>query len=364
MVRVLASIIDSVGRLIFSRTKTPLNARTARRILVLKPDHLGDCFLATPLFEYLYNTFGIRADIACQESSSALFRGNPFIGVIYTINYGKFVRNGTRDSLARLLARIKVLRQQHYDIVIDARGSFLGGLISFLVGAPARIGFCGEEAGSFFFTHTALVRSDKHESGRYEDILSIMGVCVSEWRPAMYPSDSDRKAVEEFLRKKGIDSFIAIHAGAGFSYKRWSSERFAEFIRKITRNSACFIILLGSSDERHIGKEIVSAAPDASIVNAIGDFSIPETYELLAHARVFLGNDSVLGHFAGSLGVPSLILMNGVVSEKRWRPLGVSVRVITGLDKEHHCLYDLCAYPCPHMQAISVDSVISAFEDF
>src|SRR5262249_17739144 len=48
---------------------------------------------------------------------------------------------------------------------------------------------------------------------------------------------------------------------------------------------------------------------------------------LLRRARLFLGNDSGLGHLAGLLGVPTLALF-GPTDPPRWAPLGPRVRVL------------------------------------
>lgn len=65
----------------------------------------------------------------------------------------------------------------------------------------------------------------------------------------------------------------------------------------------------------------------------------------------------MFGHFAGALGIPTIIPMNGVIDQRRWKPIGERVRVIQGIDKNHICRYDKDRYPCPNMSAIKIEEV-------
>ena len=101
-----ASVIDFFGRIIFCgiRRGGPIEKKGVRRILVIKLDHLGDCFLMTPLLENLQKIFqGVVVDVLCQEAAGPLFRGNPFIREIITFNYRRTHRGTHPKGFGRLM---------------------------------------------------------------------------------------------------------------------------------------------------------------------------------------------------------------------------------------------------------------------
>ncbi len=353
-----ANVIDAIGRF-FLRGKTLLINRNASiKILIIKLDQLGDCFLSTPIFEHLKNVFpNANIDVVCQESSAAVFENNPFVEEIIKFNYPRMYRGKTPAKMKDLFALIRIIRRKKYDLTIDLRGEPFAALLGFLSGAANRIGFEKEEVGGFLYTIPLQYDRSVHESKRYEKIISSLGGSVTEWQPRIYLTDVEKENGKKLIQKEGGSEYIVIHPGAGLSYKIWPKEYFAKIIRRTLDEYAGNIILLGSKEEKEIGDYIANSVHDGRIKNLIGQLSLRGSYFIISQAKTFLGNDSALAHFAGALDIPTLDLMNSVVDEKRWRPLGKNSVVILGREKNHHCTYGRCPYPCPNMQAISTEEV-------
>jgi ADP-heptose:LPS heptosyltransferase len=353
-----ASVIDFLGRIIFCgiRRDGPIEKSGVRRVLVIKLDHLGDCFLMTPLMENLQKIFqGVVVDVLCQETADPLFRGNPFIREIITFNYWRAHRGMHPEGFGRLMHIIRAHRG-NYDMVIDARGEPIAALASYLLRARYRIGFQKEEIGSFFYTHAIDWSLHDHETDKYRHLLAALGLMVHEWQPKLYLSEEEKTATKKFLPS---GDFVTFGMGSGAKYKQYPPERFAEVWNEKIRDDLS-VVLLGSRGEEWEAEAFKKIA-SRNVIDLVGNLSIRETYSILGSAKLFLGNDSLLVHFAGALGIPTIDLANVAVNMNRWRALGPRSVIITGRKEGHKCLMG-DEYPCPNMQAISTRDIQKAWE--
>ena len=369
IIRIVASIVDFFGGIffIFARLRNrDIDRDNIKKILVVKLDQLGDCFLSTPMFEHIHKAIpGVVVDLVCQESSLPIFKDNPFINNIFTFNYSRMMRgNGKRAGFTDYINLVHNLRQMDYDTFLDLRGEPFVAFLGFLVGARYKIGFGREEVGGFLYTYAPVYDRNSHETKKYEKILELLGVKDATWFPRIYIPEDEKKRFKDSIGLKIIKPFVAVHPGAGLSYKMWPIENFIELISKILSVSDLSVVLLGSPDEKIIGEEIEAKINNNKVLNLIGMISIRDAYELISTTEVFVGNDSVLAHFSGALDRPTVDIMNGVINENRWRPLGKKVIVLKGNDSEHVCKYDKCMYPCQNMKSVSIAEVLSNVERF
>jgi len=360
--RLIAYCIDMLGRVFLKKRSLP--SISPRAILVVKLDHLGDCFLMTPLFESLHRKFpSARIDVVCLESSVPIFEHNPYIHKIIPFNKKHATRSPQLPaSWIDSIRLVKLLRRNQYDVCVDPRGDFTAARIGFFSGAKYRVGFEGEEVGGFLYTTRLRYDRSTHETERYKTILTHFGVAAVEWVPRLYPDKEEISFVEEKLGliKKPI---AILHIGAGVAYKIWPIERWAEVISFLQKRDF-EIICVGAKDDNSRVETVRSLLSSGIVVHDFaGMFSIRETYHLISKGSLFIGNDSVLGHFSGALGVPTIVLMNSGVSQDRWRPLGSRVTVLVGRNLRHRCTYDACLYPCPHMEQIVASRVCIAIKN-
>ena len=178
---------------------------------------------------------------------------------------------------------------------------------------------------------------------------------VAVWRPRIYLTDREIVAGERLIASMSKRGYVAVSPGAGVPYKIWPREKFAEIINKALKDYPFDMVLFGGKGEKSIGDYITETVRDNRLKNEIGELSLRESYFMISRAKAFLGNDSVLAHFAGALDIPTIDLMNAVIDENRWHPLGGNVTVVLGGKNGHNCEYEHCPYPCPNMQAIKVE---------
>ncbi len=134
------------------------------RVLYIKPDHLGDLLLATPVFQALRESYP-AAEITALVGpwSQAVLARNPDIDRLLTCPFPGFERAKLErqpallrrlSSLARpyaLLAKYALLLRAHrYDVALVGRDDhWWGAALAMLAGVPVRVGFAVPECRPF-----------------------------------------------------------------------------------------------------------------------------------------------------------------------------------------------------------------------
>lgn len=353
-----AFLADAVFGIFFRKRPFTVPSGAPIKIVVVKLDQLGDCFLSAPVFEHLKGICPQASiDVVCQDNAAPIFENNPFVSGIVPFNYPRMYRGKAPAGMGETFSLIRTLRRKKYDVFIDLRGEPFVAFLGFLSGARNRIGFEKEEVGGFFYTQPLRYDRGAHETERYEKVVASLGGNVVAWKPRIYLTDAEIKSGEQAIDGMPREGYVVVHPGAGVPYKIWPKENFADIIRSMLKDYHFDIVLLGGAGEKDTGEYIEGIAKNQRVKNKIGQWSLRESYFAISRARAFLGNDSALAHFAGALDVPTIDLMNAAVDRDRWRPIGTNSIVISENEKGHRCGYDHCPYPCPNMQAIKTDEV-------
>lgn len=350
IIKSIALIIDVIGMFIFSLFKKNKIANVKiKKIIIFKLDNIGDCFIMSPLFTELKRiNNGVIIDVVCKPSTKEIFENTVGVSNVYSFNSFGF---------KYLLEVVKLVRSNKYDVFIDARGYAKVAIIGFLSGIKIRIGFL-EEAISFFYGYRIMPPTGRHESYKYKRLLELFGIVSDfEWKPKLEVKDATTSYLKNFSGK-----ILAIHPGASLPYKIWPKERWIDLLKKIIEfNANIEIAILGSQDEFSNAEYLKDNLGQGKIINLCGRMSIVENYSFISNCSFFIGSDSALGHFSGSFEIPTIILMNCVISKQRWQPLGDFVSVIQGKDNYHKCLYNDCKPPCPNMLKIDFNDVFDKF---
>lgn len=127
---------------------------------------------------------------------------------------------------------------------------------------------------------------------------------------------------------------IAIHPGSMTPLRCWPVGSFAAVINKLIRLNYPVLLLLGPFEGRllkDLGRHL-SKPSKPELFSVLQHAPLLELAQRLQQSRCYLGNDSGIGHLAGMLGIPTLILFGPTIpaamSPIAMRPVGPRVEVI------------------------------------
>ncbi|MBC8075657.1 MAG: glycosyltransferase family 9 protein [Chloroflexales bacterium] len=316
------------------------SAHPPARVLVIKPDHLGDVLLATPALSALRQVLPDSHITALVGPwARAALAANPHIDTLQMLPFPGFERqpSGARYALSiiqpyiTLLRYALILRHAHYDTAIVLRDDhWWGAALALLAGIPRRIGYAVPECRPFL-TDVLPWDRDEHVTVQGLRLVARLIDIKKDDRTAssfilhpssFIPSASDAAWADAWLRSNEIAErrLVVIHPGTGGQSKLWLSERWAALGDKLIDISGCHVVVTGGPGEADLVAAVAGAMRDGA-TTLVGATTVGQLAALLARATLVLGVDSGPLHLAAAVGAPSLHLY-GPGDDRRFGPWG------------------------------------------
>ena len=272
-----------IGLTVESWFDRPCQLERVRRILVFQSGGMGDVMRIFPLLEALHRTVpDARLDVLAEPHQDvfALFPLRHVIDEILVVDY----RRDHRTWRGRLLL-VGKLRRRRYDLILSpsrGQGMMASALLSFLAGAPYRVGFTQDGSG-FLYTTRVGFRADRSIIEQNLDLLHAVGIpCGGTHIPLRVP-EADETTAEVLLARHGVergDLLVAVSPGAGWQpdFRSWPVGRYVDLVRALVQRCGAKVLLLGGKDQAEVSVHF-DVGNDGRVINAIGqspDPLIPE----------------------------------------------------------------------------------------
>ncbi|MBT5856020.1 glycosyltransferase family 9 protein [bacterium] len=302
------------------------------RLLVVRPDALGDAVLCLPLLATLKRQF---PDAELTVLASAYTR--PFFEASDVVDEVIEDRRsiGKAKGLVGFFRYAKWLKAQSYDVVILPYSDDYLAWLMWFARIPIRIGDSNRMAYRAAFTHGApqAVRNlNRHVAEQNIDLLRT-------WLPDIDSVDvvsvtvpeSARQEAHFFLTEKGWRGrrLIGIHPTTGGHNRAWGAERYAVLAKQMVRDLSATVILTGyGAADNKVCKEIVDQAGEG-VINLCGLTSLTQLMGVVSQCELFVGTDTGPVHMAASIGISILGLApTKFVKASHWGPWGVPSRLL------------------------------------
>ena len=326
------------------------------RLLVVKTSSIGDVIHALPVVQAIKAaapdlTLGWVVRRRCAD----VLRGNPFIDHLYVMP--------DRPSLGELRTLRATLRAGRYDIALDMQGLFLSGLVTWLSGAPVRVGWDrNREANALFLTHSDVPgkAQRRHEVDLLYGFAESLGVHAAhgEFTPQPYLASEGAGRADEWLAGL-MRPRIALNVGASRTYKRWPADRWASVARALAA-LGLEVTFVGDKNDAALVAQIVPSLA-AGYVDLAGRTTLRELASVLAACDLLVTADTGPMHIAVAVGTPVVALF-GATDPARHGPYGARNTALhdpaPGAMVPGHRPTDEAGAAC--MARISVDDVLAA----
>ena len=326
-----------------SRNKT---FSTNPRMLLLRPDHLGDLVLTTPIFDALkQNAPNAHITMMVGPWSSEIVARHPGIDRLLTCPFPGFLRTPQKALAPYILlfSVAKQLRRGHYDLAINLRPDFWwGAALLYLARIPCRIGYA-LEPGQPFLTHAEHLQQPEHATisnlRLASAALQASGYppLAEPYTPERYPlqfipTPAEQQWVTDRLAQEGTGagtSIVVIHPGTGAAVKLWRTRGWATcadtLTQSLTTAAPVRIILTGSKNEQPMLEEIARGMQSPAVL--VTDATVGQLAALLGRALLVLSVDSGPLHLAVAQGTPTVQLF-GPTDPRIFGPWGIHERHI------------------------------------
>jgi ADP-heptose:LPS heptosyltransferase len=281
------------------------------RILLVRLREIGDVIFTTPAVRALRSRFpDARLSYIVEPHAAALVAGNPHLDEVIV---------APRSGLAADLALARRLRAAHFDLAIDFHGGPRASLLTWLSGAPVRLGY--EVAGRSWMYTRRVARPRalrlRHSVENQWDLLAALDIPPPDPSafPVEMPADADAaRIVDARLAGAGVTAdnvLIVIHVSAGNPFRRWPTDSFAAVAAAlVSRDHGRRAIITSGPSDRDAADRLIAQtrarldSGDAARVLACGEFSLAELRALVDRAGLYIGGDSGPMHVAATSAVP------------------------------------------------------------
>lgn len=342
--------------------KPPATDLPPLRVLVIRPDHLGDLLFTTPAL-HLLRTRLPDAEITALVGpwSEAVLAGNPDVDQVLTCPFPGFTRQAQGNPLApyRFLrqeaGRLRALR---FDLALVLRfDHWWGAWLAAAADIPQRIGYHVAEVEPFLTQAVPYVR------GRHE-VVQNLGLALAVWQEpgVMGQVETDAKGQVDLKEARGLPPassetwhlrfpvraaddaaaaqvlgnltavrpLVAIHPGSGATVKRWRTEAWAELAGELVRRHNVQVVFTGSAGEAALIDPVLHALrqslpPERLPVSLAGATDLGSLAAVYRRCSLVVGPDSGPLHLAVAVGAPTLHLY-GPVDPRTFGPWGSAKR--------------------------------------
>ena len=302
------------------------------RILLIRLREIGDVIFTTPAIRGLRQHFpDAHLTYIVEPPAAPVVAHNPHLNQVIVAR-GRRGLAGFLDDVA--LAR--QLRAERYDLVVDFHSGPRSSLISWLSGAPQRIGYNVPGRGWMYTTHVARPRGirPRHAVANQWDLLNALGIATPD--PAQSPAEMPAgeraaTAVGTRLTALGVerdDALVVVHVSAGNPFRRWPADAFAALISMLVqRHARCRVLVVSGPSETDAAARVIDQARalvdpvDRDRVLVPAAFTLDELRALMDRAALFIGGDSGPMHIASTSRVPIVGLYGPTlpVRSQPWR---------------------------------------------
>jgi ADP-heptose:LPS heptosyltransferase len=307
--------------------------KSARAILVLCPDEIGNVVLATPfLRELRRNAPGGWITLVVKPEVFNLVELCPYVDEVVTFDWRVSGRAGAlkRHARALRLAASRLWRRR-FDLALLPRWDadhYHSTYLIYFSGASRRVGYSEhvlrrkQQINAGFdrmLTDAFPDTSAVHEVEQYLEVLRFLGGEAIDDRLELWLDAKDRSLVRQLLAQHGMareDGVIALAPGASAPRKCWPVERFVELGRLLVREYDARFVAVGGPQDTHLGQRLETELGSSRVLNLAGRTTLRQTAAVLERCCLTVSNDSGPMHLAAAVGSP--------VVEIAWHPCGGS----------------------------------------
>jgi ADP-heptose:LPS heptosyltransferase len=335
------------------------------RILVVRPDRIGDVLLSTPVFDVIKRHYArSRLSVMVRQEVSPIVRGLPSVDEVFI--YEPLGKHAGVRGFFRLVSEIKAKR---FKIAVVLQTHWRIALAIYLARVRYRVGPLSKLHSFLLFNrglrqHRSHV--EMHEADYNLQLLRRIGIRVGtrNVETKVEVSEEGQQWARTWLAEqgwKGGPPLVAVHPGMGGSALNWPETYYLELIRMLARDGRKVLVTGGETETALIARfrgELASGGgfkETPIYYTASKADGIDCLAGLYAHCDLVVAPSTGPMHLAVALGKPVVTFFPPirVQSAIRWGPYVRDESKASILVPEIYCGEDfkcrgsLCNYfPC------------------
>lgn len=275
------------------------------KVLIVKMSSMGDVLHTLPaLTDAAKHIPGIQFDWLVEESFAEIPLWHPQVRRVIPVAFRRMRRTPLRSIFSKEWRDfLKILRQEKYDLIIDAQGLIKSAFISlFAHGKRAGLdkGSAREKLAHIVYQKKVTVNFKQHAVVRMRELFAkVLGYDLNTVLD--YGITREQFTNSELFPEK----FVFFFHGTTWVTKLWPVNYWRQLSDMVTQAGMKVCLTWGNEEEKKRAEIIANA--NANVI-VLPKMSLKEVTAHIASAAAIVSVDTGLGHVAAALGAPTISL--------------------------------------------------------
>ena len=285
-----------------------------QRILIVRTSAIGDVVFASPFAAALRRSHP-QAHIAwlVEPGIHELLAADPNIDELILWPKGEWKQLGQQRHFSELFGRVRafsrMLKDKRFDTAIDLQGLLKSGWLTWLTGAPRRIGLGSREGSQWLMTEVIPKGGDERRiSSEYLFLAEQLKLDVAEFLPQLFVADDTETRTRALMAGHGLvpGSYAVFAPFTTRPQKHWFEDGWQALAPLVHDELGLAPVILGGPADREAAERMAAAAP--GVLSLAGATRLPEAAALIRHAGLLIGVDTGLTHMGTAFNKPTVAL--------------------------------------------------------
>jgi heptosyltransferase III len=292
------------------------------KILLIKYRNIGDTLLSSALINNLKLHYpSSEIDFALNEGCEEMISNNPQVNRII-IHKRKYIQDlSIFKRLNYEIKNIYMLRQNHYDLLINLTEGERGAVIALFSGAKTKLGFRVRKGILSKLQIFDLIGDDvtsQHSVKKDLQFIQLLGKKIINKEISIFWSQDIEKRIDQIIEKNKLKDYVHIHPVSRWMFKCWEDDRMAKVIDFLSIKKNYKVVITGSKakHEKARIKSILNLC-ESNPINLTGQLSLKELAYLSSKSKFFFGIDSAPMHIASATNT-SVVSIFGASEATKW----------------------------------------------
>jgi heptosyltransferase-1 len=288
-----------------------------RNVLLVRLSARGDIVFSSPMVRAFRRTFPkARITWLAESHTRNLIEHHPELDEVLVWDRNAWKRLWKERRFGELVREVRSfvgeLRERRFDLAVDMQGLLRSGIMTFLSGAPIRIGLRPKEGSQIFMTRVVDRHRNKGDrakiSSEYLYLAQELGLDTEAFRMEVPLSAEDLRFAQDWRAEEGLEDGYAV--AIPFTtrpQKHWFEDRWAALLEKVAGELGLPPVVLGGPDDQE-ALERIRAATGTQMRSLVGRTSLTQAAAVIRGAGLVVGVDTGLTHMAIAFDRPTITI--------------------------------------------------------
>lgn len=314
---------------------------TARRVLAIRLDSIGDVLMTTPAMRAIKEAPSVEhLTLLTSPAGASIARLVPEVDEVIVYE-APWMKAGAPHAATVDRAMIARLADAAFDaavvFTVFSQTPFPAAMLAYLAGVPLSLAHTRERA--YKLVSDAVPETEpetgiRHEVQRHLDLVAGVGWRTGDVRMSVRASNGAITATARL----GVGGRIVVHPGSTAESRRWPADHYARSLRLLAGHGHRFVVTGDASEIPLIDAIVADAGVDA--INLGGRIDLDTLVALIAQAPLLISNNTGPAHIAAATGTPVVDLY--ALTNPQHTPWGVPSRVLNHDVECRWCFSSVC----------------------